>query len=92
MAIKPENIVRHELIGLDTKIVESSDPTQVGLSGKVVDETRNTIEIEASGKTRSVIKKNCVFAFKLGGQTVKVDGKILVARPEDRIKKKYDKW
>ncbi|MFH1106192.1 MAG: ribonuclease P protein component 1 [Candidatus Aenigmatarchaeota archaeon] len=92
MAIKPENLVRHELIGLDARVLESSDPTQVGLSGKVVDETRNTIEIEAAGKTRSVIKKNCVFAFALGEQTVKVDGKILVARPEDRVKKKFDKW
>ena len=94
MAITPKNLVRHELIGLEVKIKNSTDPTLKGKKGKVVDETYNMLKIEEEeGKEISVPKKNCVFIFKLpSGLKVEVDGKILVGRPEDRIKKKFKKW
>jgi ribonuclease P protein subunit POP4 len=94
MPITPRNIVRHELIGLKVKIFKSTDPTQKGLSGKVIDETYNTIKIETrEGKEKIIPKKNSIFIFTLPDKTkVKIDGKILIARPEDRIKKKFPKW
>ena len=94
MPINPYNLIRHELIGLRVEIKESSDPTIVGLKGRVVDETYNTFKIECEdGKERTVIKKTCVFIFILPtGERVEVDGKLLVARPEDRIKKKFPRW
>lgn len=94
MTITPYNLVRHELISLPIKILKSADPTQKGLSGKVIDETYNTIKIEAKdGKEKTAIKENCVFVFTLPNKTkVQVDGKLLVSRPEDRIKKKFPKW
>ncbi len=89
----PENLIRHELIGLDVEVVESSNPAQVGLSGKVVDESRNILSIETSSGVRNLPKKECTFSFHLpGGEKVRVDGKLLVSRPEDRIKKKHRKW
>ncbi|MBI4010343.1 MAG: ribonuclease P protein component 1 [Candidatus Aenigmarchaeota archaeon] len=94
MPITPQNLVRHELISLPVKISKSTDLTQKGLSGKVIDETYNTIKIEAKdGKEKTVIKGNCVFVFTLPNKTkVQVDGNLLVSRPEDRIKKKFPKW
>ncbi|MBI5880863.1 ribonuclease P protein subunit [archaeon] len=42
---------------------------------------------------KTVIKENCVFVFTLPNkQKVEVDGKLLVSRPEDRIKKKLPRW
>lgn len=89
----PQNLVKHELIGLMAKVAESKNPKSVGLSGKVIDETRNTLIIEKKdGKEAKLIKEGNVFIFDLGGQKVRVDGKVLVARPEDRIKKKFSRW
>lgn len=65
-----------------------------GIKGKVVDETRNTIKIEDyEGNEKIVPKKEATFHFKLpDGSKVEIDGKILVARPEDRIKKRFKKY
>jgi len=90
MPITPANLVRHELIGLKVKIAKSTDKTQKGLTGKVIDETYNTLKIETKNGEKTVIKKNCVFIFALPNKVkVQVDGKLLVGRPEDRIKKKF---
>ena len=92
--ITPQNLVRHELIGLRVKIADSTNKALIGLQGRVVDESRNTLTIEAKGKEKSLIKDQCVFSFFLPGQRarVRVDGKVIVARPEDRVKKKLRKW
>ena len=93
MPITPQNLVRHELISLPVKIVKSTDTTQKGITGKIIDETYNTLKIETKNGEKSVIKENCVFMFTLPNKTkVQVDGKLLVSRPEDRIKKKFSKW
>lgn len=89
----PENLVRHELIGLKAKVVDSSNPKNVGIKGRIVDETRNILVIEKTdGKEVKLVKEENVFVFDLGGERISVDGKILVGRPEDRIKKKFRKW
>ena len=94
MVITPKNIVRHELIGLKVRISSSKNKSLNGLSGVVVDETCNTLVIKTKdGKEKIVIKKVCMFDFTLpNGTVVSVDGRLLVSRPEDRIKKKLPKW
>jgi ribonuclease P protein subunit POP4 len=101
MSITPQNLVRHELIGLKVKIATSTDKTQKGLQGTVVDETYNMLKIETKEETKKgkkvedklVSKQNNVFIFTLPNKVkVQVDGKLLVSRPEDRIKKKFAKW
>jgi ribonuclease P protein subunit POP4 len=91
--ITPKNLVRHELIGLKVKIVGSTNKEIVGISGKVIDESRNTLTLEVNGKPKSFIKEECEFLFTIpSGEKVKVSGGLLVARPEDRIKKKLKSW
>ena len=101
MPITPHNIVRHELIGLAVRIAKSTDKTQKGMRGKVVDETYGTLKIETKhatargkeAKEKTVVKQNNVFIFTLPNKIkVEVDGRLLVSRPEDRIKKKIPKW
>lgn len=93
MPIDEMNLVRHELIGLACRVKESTNKALIGLEGRVVDETRQTLTLEVKGKEKSLIKDQCVFSFKIpSGKWVRVEGKILVARPEDRIKKKFRKW
>jgi len=101
MPITARNIVRHELIGLRVRVAKSTDPTQQGIAGKVIDETYKTLKIESRVKTASGIKikekiipkNSSIFIFTLPNKTkVRVVGSLLVGRPEDRIKKKFPRW
>lgn len=82
-------ILQDEFIGLKVKVVKSTNSSCVGLSGIVIDETRNTFRIlHKDGGEKILIKENCVFHFTLPDKTVvEIDGKALVGRPEDRVKK-----
>ncbi len=82
------HILQDELIGLRVKVVKSSNPSCIGLSGKIIDETKNTFKILHNGDEKILIKKDCVFHFTLPDKTViEVNGKVLIGRPEDRVKK-----
>ncbi len=83
------SIVQHEFIGLETKIVTSSNSHVVGIAGKVIDETRNTFTIKRGKKRKVIIKNTAVFNFVMpDGKIVQIDGQVIVGRPEDRIKKR----
>ena len=92
MPITEQNIVRHELIGLDVEISGSKDPKLIGLAGVIIDETKKMLKIRAESKELSVEKSICVFRVSLpSGKIVEIDGNLLVGRPEERIKKKLPK-
>lgn len=91
--ITPKNLVRHELIGLPVEVVDSTNKELIGLKGKVIDETRNTLTVGTASGDKKLVKDQSTFRFRIpSGEKVRVKGEILVARPEDRIKKKFDKW
>ena len=87
MPVNKQNLLRHELIGLSVEVADSSDQNLVGKKGTVVDETQNTVAIEEDGEVKSLQKSAVVLRVTLpDGEEVQIDGKNLVARPEDRIK------
>jgi len=91
--ITPRNIARHELIGLECAVLKSRNAKQEGLRGTVADETRNTIAIMKNEKIAKVAKAGAEFVFTLpDGKKVKVEGSLLVARPENRIRTKLKRW
>jgi ribonuclease P protein subunit POP4 len=82
-------VLQHEFIGLKAKVVRSSHPGYVGISGKVIDETRNTLIIRHKGRDKVIVKDVAVFHFVFpDGTTVEIEGKAIVGRPEDRLKKR----
>lgn len=87
ISITKQNVLRHELIGLEARITDSSDPTLIGTHGTIVDETRNMLVIGQTVGTKMVPKANSVLVLTLpNGEKVKVDGTKLVGRPEERVK------
>ncbi|MEM5798377.1 MAG: ribonuclease P protein subunit [Candidatus Aenigmatarchaeota archaeon] len=84
-----EKIAKTEFIGMSIKVVESTNPQWVGIEGRIVDETKNMFSIDAKGKIIKIPKENCVFEFKVGKRWIKINGKVLLIRPEDRIKKRF---
>ena len=83
------SIIQSEFIGLEVKVVKSSNPSIIGISGRIIDETRNTFVILTDSKKRVIIKDTSVFIFMLPyGKKVQINGKVVIGRPEDRIKKR----
>jgi ribonuclease P protein subunit POP4 len=89
---RPENLARHELIGLTVEVAKSTDIGLAGLSGKIVDETRNMLLVETERGQKSVPKANTSLTFSLpDGQKVRVSGYVLISQPENRINKKIQR-
>ena len=85
MGIK--DIVRSELIGSMIEVTQSKNNSLIGLKGKVIDETKNTLILESKNKIKKIIKSHIKFKMKVENKIVEINGKLLVSRPEDRIKK-----
>lgn len=71
-------------------MLNDSNPANVRIGGRVIDETMKTIVIRGQ-RTWKIAKKDAVFKFNLDGVTVKIEGKTLIGRPEDRVKKQTKK-
>ena len=88
MKVTPD-IIRCELIGAEAQVAKSTHADYVGLSGKIIDETRNTLTLLREGTKRMIMKDSTIFHFKFyDGTIVEVDGRLIVGRPEDRLKKR----
>lgn len=90
--LTPRNLPRHELLGLRAK----AKPLRGGFThaGEIVGETRNMLRIlRDNGRIVSLPKNAYRFVFELpSGEKVLVDGRILVGRPEERLKKRLRRW
>ena len=88
MNVAPD-IIRCEFIGTEARVSKSSHKGYVGISGCVIDETRNTFAIACHGKRKTLPKGSSTFRFRFPDRTVvEIEGRILVGRPEDRLKKR----
>jgi len=84
--ITPYNLLRHELVGLKAKATAGGRT----IAGEVAGETEKTITIKTPEGAKKVVKEASMLEFLLPGDAVvKVDGKLLAGRPQDRIKKKH---
>ena len=68
-------------------ITESTDPTSIGISGQVIDETRRTIVVQTSNGMKVLAKD--VINFTLDLEDKVIEGFTVTQRPEDRINRKY---
>jgi len=91
MAVTPETLVRHELVGLEAVVVAASNPDLVGLGGDVVGETTRTLAVERDGRVVNVPKDGATFEWTLpAGETVRTAGERLLARPARRTEQTGD--
>lgn len=99
MKITPQNIIHNELIGLDTEVVDSTNPFLVGIGGRVIYETRNMFTVDTGEREKQVSKSGSSFIFtipSIDGKRylplkIKVDGRLLLSQPENRIQTKFKK-
>jgi ribonuclease P protein subunit POP4 len=87
MIITPD-IIREEFVGTIGVVTSSSHSGYLGIHGYVVGETRNTLTLQHDGTAKHVVKDQVVFQFQFSdGAVVEIDGRLLVGRSEDRLKK-----
>ena len=91
VSLNRHNILKHELVGLDTEIIDDSNISNISIGGKIIGETKNMIMIEQHGSQKMVPKKNAVFLVKLPKFQVNIRGEWIIGRPEDRVKKRIKK-
>ena len=88
-----QNLLSHEWIGLKVTVEKNTDPGTAGLTGRVVDETRNMLAIQTDTRILRIPKSHAVFRATLTtGESLTVNGNGLRYRPEDRIKKGLNRW
>ena len=75
--------VNMELIGAFVEVIQAENKSLVGKKGKITDETRNMIEIG----NNKIVKDQVILEIDFNNQKYIIDGKLLVGKPEDRLKK-----
>jgi len=84
--ISPQNVLRHELIGLDVLVSGAANPTHRGISGRIIDETKNLLVIETSRGLKRIPKMQSRFQLHIPcGGLVEIDGSVMTLAPEKRI-------
>ena len=81
-----KKIFPHELVGKEIEVVSSKNKQNLGLKGKVIDETKHTLKISHQGVNKTLLKGNVT--FKIKSLNLTIEGKTIIKRPEERIKGK----
>ena len=77
------SVLNQSWIGREATIVSSTDPTHIGRTGMISDETRETITMLENKKQVVFGKRN--IEFTLGDSDVTIIGSLMRQRAEDRI-------
>lgn len=84
--ITSQNILRHELIGLDVLVSGADNPLHRGLYGRIIDETKNLLVLETTNGVKRIPKMHSRFQLHLpGSDLVEIDGSVMALAPEKRI-------
>jgi ribonuclease P protein subunit POP4 len=80
-----KKLKKSELIGKNIEITHSKNKANIGLRGKIIDETKNMVKIKTrNGETKMLIKNN--ITFRIEGNEAEIRGEEIQLPPEDRIK------
>ncbi len=82
------NLKRHELIGLTITIIKAKNKSLVGLRGKIIDETQNTINIQTANSIKKIIKNKITMKTKINQKEIVLEGQDIIGKPHERIIKK----
>jgi len=82
----PQNILRHELIGLECFVISSPDAGQTGISGVIIDETKNTLRVRTANGIKTFEKQYRILRVTLpDGTKVQIDGSAISNSPVRRV-------
>ncbi|EQB74291.1 MAG: ribonuclease P protein subunit [Candidatus Thermoplasmatota archaeon] len=77
-----------ELIGRNVMVKNSHNIKNIGIKGKLIDETRNMMVIDTGVKRCSIPKEGTLFGVNFEGIYYNIHGDAILTKPEDRTKEK----
>jgi ribonuclease P protein subunit POP4 len=80
-----ENLKFHEMIGMQAKIIKSTNPQINNIKGSIVNETKSTFILSTNKGLKKFPKQQNVWEFQLNGAKISLNGKMISKKPEDRI-------
>lgn len=80
------SILKKELIGASIRVSGARNPSMVGLTGTIIDETKHTLLVKTGRGVKRLLKESV--ELELSGERIRVKGSLLVGRPEERLKKR----
>lgn len=83
--ITAENITSHELIGLHTEIIESTNSQIIGLNGTITDESKSMLTINTTSGSKMIAKSNNSWKFSIDNRDIILDGSKIAKRAFDRL-------
>jgi ribonuclease P protein subunit POP4 len=83
--ITADTITRHEFIGLNTQISNSSNQEVVGLNGTIINETKSMFTINTEKGMKKIPKSTNDWKFSIAGKAITVKGSTIIKRPFERI-------
>jgi len=78
----------HELIGMKTEIVKSSNKQVKGLKGTISDETKSMFVIETDNGYKAIPKEINEWKFLLNDNEIIIEGAKLIKRSYERLRTK----
>ncbi|HKC78738.1 MAG TPA: ribonuclease P protein subunit [Nitrosopumilaceae archaeon] len=83
--ITQENLLIHELIGLEAIVVKSNNEQITGISGKVIDETKSMLFLNTINGIKKIPKEIADWKFSFDKNESIVNGNLLTKRPQERL-------
>ena len=83
--ITADTISRHEFIGLNTQIINSSNPQVIGLNGTIINETKSMFTINTKKGMKNIPKFTNEWKFIIQGKETIVNGSKIAKRAFERI-------
>ncbi len=83
--MKSKKTYPNELIGVNVKIISSNQEYLIGLSGKIIDESRNTLKLlDEKGEVKTLLKSSITFKILDNNQII--EGNSIKKKSEERLK------
>ncbi len=77
-----------ELLGSKISVTQSPNINNNGITGHLIDETRNMMVINTGKRKSRIPKRGTLFKIQVNGSSYTIDGDIILMKPEDRTKEK----
>ena len=81
-----KDVLKKELIGCALEVTDAQNKSLIGIYGKIIDETKNTIIIRDKNKNKKTLLKDQIrFIIEMNNKRIEIDGKKINKRTEKRI-------
>jgi len=88
--ITEQNILLHELIGLEAKVIESTNKNIIGIHGTILDETKSMLILDTKKGIKKIQKDHSEWKFSSNFNDIIVQGNKIRKRSHDRLGIKYE--